>query len=112
MPHILLHVEPGLRRPVDIDDIFHLEAMGGNTRIRLSQKRTMVDTRPLAELHELLEPQGFVRVHKSHLVNPTRVYSVRRRGARDWEVKLEPPAGTVIPVGRAYLAELWAAYGE
>lgn len=110
--HILLRVEPGLRRPVNVHDIFHVEAAGGNCLVRLSHKRVVSDTRPIAELLELLEPHGFVRVHKSYLVNPTRVYVVRRRGARDWELKLEPPAGTVLPVGRAYLPELWAAYGE
>ncbi len=31
---------------------------------------------------------------------------------RDWELLLEPPTNTVVPVGRERLASLWAAYGE
>lgn len=80
--------------------------------MRLSRKRKIPDTRSITEMAARLSSHGFVRVHKSHVVNPRRVYAIRRRGVRDWEIRLEPPAGTVVPVGRSHLAALWSAYGE
>jgi hypothetical protein len=61
----------------------------------------------------LMAPFGVVRVHRNHAVNVRRVLEVRRRSSEsDWEVKLEPPVGAVLPVGRTYLKPLWAAFGD
>jgi hypothetical protein len=35
----------------------------------------------------------------------------RRPVEADWESKLEPPVNRVLPVGRTYRKELWAAFG-
>jgi DNA-binding LytR/AlgR family response regulator len=56
-------------------------------------------------------------VHRSIAVNVDRVAEVRLRengstGARVWELRLEPPVNSVVPIGRTRLAALWAAYGD
>ena len=69
--------------------------------------------RSLGELEKALKPHGFVRVHKSHLVNLDRVREVRLRKGddNDWEVKLDPPVNSVLPVGRGHLAALKRSLG-
>jgi DNA-binding LytR/AlgR family response regulator len=56
---------------------------------------------------------GFVRIHRDCLVNPRHVRRVRRRPrGDDWEVTLDLPVNTVLPVSGSGLAALWAAFGE
>jgi hypothetical protein len=76
-------------------------------------RRRLPDSRALGELVALLAPFGIVRVHRNHAVNAGHVLEIRRRGGEaDWEVKLEPPVNAVLPVGRTYLKQLWAAFGD
>ena len=60
-----------------------------------------------------MKPLGFSRVHKSYLVNLDRVREVRLRKGddNDWELKLEPPVNSVLPVGRAHLVGLRRVLG-
>jgi DNA-binding LytR/AlgR family response regulator len=112
-PRLLLHLGPGLREAVDPDDVFFVEAAGDDSRIRTRGGRVVQDVRPIGELARVLAPHGFVRIHRNHLVNPAHVRLVRRRdGSADWEVRLAPPVNTVLPVSRAALQDLWAAFGE
>lgn len=50
-------------------EIIRLEAMGAYTQVCLAGKRQHVVSRSLGEYEELLAGHGFVRTHKSHLVN-------------------------------------------
>lgn len=108
---ILLHVADGERRPVHPSEIFFLEAEGETTKVRLRSNRRLFDPRSLGELEELLEPLGFLRIHRNHMVNLARIRTIRRReGGQDREVKLDPPANRVLPVSRGRLAELWESF--
>ena len=81
--------------------------------MRLRSARRIRDVRALGDLLKALSGAGLVRVHRNHAVSVRHVLEVRRRDARKgWEVKLEPPVNRVLPVGRTYLARLWAAFGE
>lgn len=112
-PHVLLHLARDTRRPVNVEEIFHLEAVGGNTKIRLKGKRRLLDVRTFGALFKQLQPHGFARIHRSHAVNIRRVFEIRRRDdGKDWELRLEPPAQTVLPISRTYLDGLWKAYGN
>jgi DNA-binding LytR/AlgR family response regulator len=110
---VLLHLERDLRRVVQVRDVYSLEADGETTRVRLRSARELRDTRSLGELMGVLSAFGLVRVHRNYAVNPGHVAEIRRRDAdNDWEIALEPPVNRVLPVGRTYLARLWAAFGE
>jgi DNA-binding LytR/AlgR family response regulator len=51
--------------------------------------------------------------HRAAAVNVDRIAEVRRReNGRDWELRLEPPVNSVLPIGRTRLAALWAAFSE
>jgi DNA-binding LytR/AlgR family response regulator len=110
---VLLHLERDLRRAVEADDIYYLEAVGQVTLVRQRSARTLRDVRSLGELAPLLSPFGILRVHRNHAVNVRHVLEIRRRDtASDWEVKLDPPVNRILPVSRALLKRLWAAFGE
>jgi DNA-binding LytR/AlgR family response regulator len=110
---LLLHLGRDRRRAVDPAEIYFLEATGETTLVRLRSSPRVRDVRALGELLPLLVPFGIVRVHRNHAVSVRHVLEIRRRDAEaDWEVRLEPPANTVLPVGRTYLKRLWGAFGE
>lgn len=50
-------------------EIVRLEALGSYTQIHLSGGKRFVASKGLGEYAELLEDYGFIRTHKSHLVN-------------------------------------------
>lgn len=50
-------------------EIIRLEALGSYTQIHLNGGKRFVASRGLGEYAELLEEYGFIRTHKSHLVN-------------------------------------------
>jgi DNA-binding LytR/AlgR family response regulator len=61
----------------------------------------------------LFESHGFVRVHREHAVNIARIRLLRLQAdGRDWELKLEPPVNSVLPIARDRLAAIRAALGE
>ena len=98
---------------LDVTDIYYLESDRHRSWLRSSRKTRLKTVRPLGELERTLKPRGFLRIHRSYLVNLDRVREVRmRRGDdNDWELKLNPPVNVVLPVGRAYLAALRKALG-
>ena len=94
-------------RAVDLDDVYLVEGAGDDCRVRLRGRGALVDVRRLAELEEILVAFGFVRIHRSYLVNPGRVLELRRRGeGRGWEVVMDPPVNRVLPVAAARVEAL------
>ena len=94
---------------LDPAEIYHLEAVGDQTRVRLSRRRARLDVRALGTVLERWARLGFVRIHRSHAVNIAAIHLLRRRDqGRDWEVKLEPPMNQVLPVSREALGALIA----
>ncbi len=107
----LLHLAGWLRRVVDADDIYYLEAPGDETDVRLRGARPLRDIRSLGEVLEELGPLGFVRIRRNHAVHSGRVREIRPAASGPgWEVRLEPPVNKVLPVSRRSLTALLAAY--
>ena len=110
---MLLHLEPELTVPVEPDEVFLLEADGDETRVRTRGRRRLRDIRSLGEVLARFPSGLFVQVHRSAAVNVDRIAEVRRReNGRDWELRLEPPVNSVVPIGRTRLAAVWGAYGD
>jgi two-component system LytT family response regulator len=53
-----------------VDEILRLEADSSYTRIYLSSRPPFVASKTLKHFEEMLAEFGFIRTHKSHLVNP------------------------------------------
>ena len=110
--HVLLHLGPGLRKPVAAAEIVLVEAQGEHTRIRLVGDRVFDDVRRLGDLEGLLRGHALLRVHRHTIVNLRHVAEIRRRPeGRDWELRLDPPMDLVVPIARQALSAVWAAYG-
>jgi two-component system LytT family response regulator len=62
-------------RYVSVDDIVRCVADNTYTFFYLSSSEKILISKPLKEYSDLLKPQGFVRSHQSHLVNPKFVKS-------------------------------------
>ncbi len=56
-----------------IDDILRLEADRSYTHIHLASKRPFIASKTLKHFEEMLDEFGFIRTHKSHLVNPKHI---------------------------------------
>jgi DNA-binding LytR/AlgR family response regulator len=94
---------------LDVEEIYFLESDGHDTSVRTARRSRFRSVRSLGESEKRLKPLGFLRVHRSYLVNLDRVREVRLRKGddNDWELKLDPPVNVVLPIGRGYVASLW-----
>jgi DNA-binding LytR/AlgR family response regulator len=105
----LLHLARGLRRVVDVDEIYYLEAQGDETDVRLRGARSLRDVRSLGELLPGLASLGFVRIHRNHALHAGHVREIRPTASGSgWEVLLEPPVNKVLSVSRSSLAAPFA----
>lgn len=109
---VLIHLSRDRRVPVDPAKVFEVEAAGGETRIKMRKGGPLVDIRPLGDIAPLFQAYGFVRVHRSHMVNLRRIHEIRMRASGGWEVVLKPPMKTTVPVSRGMVRELWRSFGE
>lgn len=63
------------------EEIIRLEASSNYTKIYFSNKTKMITARVLKEFVSLLEPLGFVRTHRTHLVNRRHIHCVTPTGS-------------------------------
>jgi two-component system, LytTR family, response regulator len=54
---------------VELDDILYAEASGNYTNFHFTKQHIVCTSKPIHEYEELLTDSGFVRIHKSYLVN-------------------------------------------
>ncbi|KLT64858.1 LytTR family DNA-binding domain-containing protein [Pedobacter sp. BMA] len=74
VPKIALPQQQEIRY-VSVDDIMRCEADNTYTFFYLVSGEKILISKPLKEYSDLLKPQGFLRAHQSHLVNPKFVKS-------------------------------------
>ncbi len=79
---------------VELDEIIRLQAESNYTHIFLKGNKLFVSAKTLKEYDELLQQHQFLRVHKSHLVNPSHIESYDRSGL------LTMSDGTKVEVAR------------
>lgn len=102
--------DDGAVRLVDPDDVAYAEAERDRTRIGLAGGELLDSPRSLRELEDLL-PAGFMRVHRSQIVNLARVAAVVPIGPGRVRVRLADRDGTEIEVARRQTRALRAALG-
>ena len=99
---------------LEADEIYYIEGERGDTLVRTRRKTRYRSVHRLSDWERQLRDAGsFVRVHRSYLVNLDKVREIRLRHGddNDWELKLDPPVNSVLPVGHTYLARLEKALG-
>ena len=58
------------------EEIVRLEASSNYTNIYFSNKKKMITAKVLKEFEVMLEPFGFVRTHRTHLVNRQHILCI------------------------------------
>lgn len=80
--------------PVPVGALLYIESMGHTQTLHLQGggRETLQTRMTLGKLEELLQPCGFLRIHKGYLVNMARLHSLKSTGAQLCN-------GLVLPVG-------------
>jgi hypothetical protein len=88
---------------VRLSDILAVTSAGNYVEFALADGRRLLMRKPLAALESDLEGRGFVRTHRSWLVNAARVTALKPEGSGDYEISL----GTLeVPLSRRFKAAL------
>lgn len=83
----------GIQRKVRFEDILYVESKGNFVRLHCEDMRLMTaDT--LSNMEQKLSPYGFLRVHKSYIVNLEKVTGLEGNRLLIQEIK--------IPIGNSY----------
>ncbi|WP_428425547.1 LytR/AlgR family response regulator transcription factor [Methylibium sp.] len=88
---------------VDSEDLLHLHSDGHYTRVITADDNRFCNL-SIGDLEARLDPEQFVRVHRSHIVNLSAIKALVREGGR--LVLQLSNGGPSIPVARTAAAEL------
>lgn len=83
----------GIQHKISPNELLFVEAYGNFVRLHLPEKPLLV-AGTLTQMEEKLTPLGFLRIHKSYLVNLTHV--TRQEGNRLFVGEIE------LPIGNSY----------
>ncbi len=92
-----------------LDEVDWIEGAGDYARVHGAGGAHLVQ-RTLQELEETLAAAGFVRIHRSTIVNLDRVRELHTRDGRDYRVRLDD--GTELRLSRTYRERVESALGE
>jgi two-component system LytT family response regulator len=93
---------------VKAESILHCESESNYTRVYFADKRRMLVSRTLKDIEEMLEGQGFFRVHHSHVINLNNIAKYVK-GSGGYVVMDD---GTQIPVSRSRKDSLMQLFGS
>jgi len=95
-------------RYVMINEILRCEADNTYTSFFLTSGDKILTSKPLKEYSDLLKPQGFLRTHQSHLINPSFVKSWLKEDGGVLLMK----NGDKVPVSKANREQVKAVLGK
>jgi hypothetical protein len=87
-----------IRAPVT--DIVALSSAGNYVEFHLADGRRPLMRTTLSAVEAQLRPHGFVRTHRSWVVNPLRVRAMTAEGSGDWRIELD--GGAEAPLSRRF----------
>ncbi len=83
----------GVQQKVTLDDVLYLESKGNFVLLHLKDKRHLTaDT--LTKMNERLSPSGFLRIHKSYIININKVNTLQGNQVQVGE--------KYLPIGNSY----------
>lgn len=94
---------------VPVREILGATAQGNYIALHL-EKRDVLHRATMASLAAVLADAGFVRTHRSHMVNPVKVVTTQARGGRVKGVTL--PNGVTLPVSERYNDDVLSRLSE
>jgi hypothetical protein len=109
-PSFTFDIRDGARLTrVQLNDVLAICSAGNYVEFLLRDGRRLMTRATLSALEQDLNPRGFVRTHRSWLVNAGRVTGLKRQGSGDYTVELD---GVTVPLSRRFsqaLAQLKSA---
>ncbi|CAH0189060.1 LytTR family DNA-binding domain-containing protein [Chryseobacterium sp. WG14] len=87
----------GMQRKIFLSEIIYFESQGNDIKVVLATKESFISKNKITDLQVILISKGFVRIHRSFLINADRVTAFNTT-----EVFL---GSHHIPVGRSYRQE-------
>jgi two-component system LytT family response regulator len=105
-PDRLLVPERGRMVPLEISAIDWIQAEGDYARVHAGRKSYLV-ARSLTDLEGRLDPERFVRIHRSAIVNRERIQEVLPEGSRRHTVVLADGTRLVLSRSRADRLREW-----
>ncbi len=84
---------------LDVAEVHYVQADGDYSRVH-TYDRSLLCTSSLRELEERLPAPGFLRIHRSYLVNVAKVAGVRRTSPERLRLQLADEARTELDVAR------------
>jgi DNA-binding LytR/AlgR family response regulator len=91
---------------VQADEVIHASLVNEAILVVTNTVSGTSNYRTLDELHARLDPALFWRVHRSHLVNITKIKEIVPWFSRNYILKMKDPKSTEIPVSRAQTKRL------
>lgn len=83
-----------------LSEVAAVRAAGNYVEFVRSDGRTHLMRQSMRQMEERLGPDGFVRIHRSWLVNSSQVRQIEPTGSGDFQIELRQ--GTVAPLSRRY----------
>ena len=94
---------------VAVSDILSVRSAGNYVEFHLADGRRPLMRSTLSRVAAELEPHGFLRTHRSWVINPGRLRALEPEGSGDWRILLE--GGMEAPLSRRYTQALEALRG-
>lgn len=92
---------------LNIKQTIRFEAEDKYTTVYTDDSKYVIDT-PLVELESRLDPAEFMRIHRAHLVNVTRIAEIQRQFGGRLKVVLNDKSKTGLPVSRNFVDKVRA----
>jgi hypothetical protein len=92
-----------------LSDILAVTSAGNYVEFALADGRRLLMRKPLSAVESDLETRGFVRTHRSWLVNAARVTALKPEGSGDYEISL---GSLEVPLSRRFKAALTKLRGD
>ena len=84
---------------VHLDDIVAIASAGNYVEFKLRGEKTLMMRSALSAIEQELAPSGFLRTHRSWLVNAKHVSGFAPEGSGDYKIELE---GFTVPLSRRF----------
>lgn len=94
---------------ISLSDVVHMQAVGHYTRIFTSEQEHFCNL-SLSDLELRLNPEQFMRTHRSHIISLPHVESVEREGEQ-YFVVLDTKDRPTVPVSRVRIAQVKEYFG-
>ena len=93
---------------VPLDEIDWIGADANYVRLHITGKQPVLFRKPISHLAEQLDKSGFIRIHRSYIVNVSRIRELQPCNSGEFIVSLRD--GKELPCSRSYRSALKALY--